>query len=70
MTEQERTLREIKKAAKRRSKADAARREATDDLHTFIRAARFAGVPITRIASEASLSRQAVYDVLEGQPSS
>jgi DNA invertase Pin-like site-specific DNA recombinase len=69
MTEQERTLREIGKAAKRRAKAETARREATDDLHTFIKAARFAGVPITRIASEAGLSRQGVYDVLEGQPS-
>jgi len=70
MSEQERTLREIRKAAKRRAKAESVRREATDDLHTFIKAARFAGVPITQIASEAGLSRQAVYDVLEARPSS
>jgi DNA-binding phage protein len=70
MTEWDRTLSEIRKAAKRRARADAAHREATEDLHTYIRAARFAGVPITQIASEAGLSRQAVYDVLEARPSS
>lgn len=69
-SEWNRTLREIRKAAKRRAKADEDRRKATEDLHTFIRAARHAGVPITQIASEAGLSRQAVYDVLEGRPSS
>lgn len=69
-SEWNRTLREIRKAAKRRARATEARREATEDLHTFIKAARHAGVPITQIASEAGLSRQAVYDVLEGRPSS
>jgi hypothetical protein len=69
-TEWDRTLREIRKAAKRRAKADEDRRSATEDLRTYIRAARHAGVPITQIASEAGLSRQAVYDVLEARPSS
>jgi DNA invertase Pin-like site-specific DNA recombinase len=69
MTEQERTLKEIRSAAERRESADAERRKATEDLRTYIRAARFAGVPITQIASEARLSRQAVYDVLGAQPS-
>lgn len=69
-SEWNRTLREIRKAAKRRAKADEDRRKATEDLHDFIRAARTAGVPITQIASEAGLSRQAVYDVLEARPSS
>lgn len=69
-SEWDRTLREIRKAAKRRAKADEAHREATEDLRTFIRAARHAGVPITQIASEAQISRQAVYDVLEARPSS
>jgi len=69
-SEWDRTLREIRKAAKRRAKADEDRRSATEDLRTYIRAARHAGVPITQIASEAGLSRQAVYDVLEARPSS
>jgi DNA invertase Pin-like site-specific DNA recombinase len=68
-SEWNRTLREIRKAAKRRAKADEDRRKATEDLKTYIRAARHAGVPITQIASEAGLSRQAVYDVLEARPS-
>lgn len=69
-SEWNRTLREIRKAAKRRAKADEDHRKATEDLRTFIRAARSAGVPITQIASEARISRQAVYDVLEARPSS
>lgn len=69
MTEQERTLKEIGSAAERRQKADQDKAAATEDLRTYIKAARFAGVPITQIASTARLSRQAVYDVLEAQPS-
>jgi DNA invertase Pin-like site-specific DNA recombinase len=69
-SEWDRTIREIRKAAKRRAKADADRKSATEDLRTYIKAARHAGVPITQIASEAGLSRQAVYDVLEARPSS
>jgi DNA-binding phage protein len=69
ISEWDRTLREIRKAAKRRAKADEDHREATEHLRTYIRAARHAGVPITQIASEAGLSRQAVYDVLEARPS-
>lgn len=69
-SEWDRTLREIRSTAKRRAKADEDRRKATEELKTHIRAARSAGVPITQIASEAGLSRQAVYDVLEARPSS
>ena len=69
VSEWERTLREIRKAAKRRARADEDHRKATEDLRTYIRAARSAGVPITQIASEAGISRQAVYDVLEARPS-
>jgi AcrR family transcriptional regulator len=68
MSEQERTLREIAKAAKRRAKAEADRRKATDDLRDYCEAARFAGVSITRIAQEAGLSRQGVYDLLAERP--
>jgi DNA-binding phage protein len=62
-------LRSIRGAAKRREKADAAKRQATEDLRNFCRQAREAGVPITRIASEAGLSRQGVYDLLGERPS-
>jgi DNA invertase Pin-like site-specific DNA recombinase len=62
-------LRSIRGAAKRREKADAAKRQATEDLRAYIRDARKAGVPITRIASEAGLSRQGVYDLLGERPS-
>lgn len=68
MTEQERALRGIGKAAKRRAKAEADRRKATDELRDYCEAARFAGVSITKIASEAGLSRQGVYDLLAERP--
>lgn len=69
MTEQERTLKEIESAAERREQADREKQKATEDLRTYIKAARLAGTPITQIASAARLSRQAVYDVLGAQPS-
>jgi hypothetical protein len=68
-SEWDRTIREIGNAAERRAKADADRQAATEDLKTYIKAARTAGMPITQIASEARLSRQAVYDLLEARPS-
>jgi hypothetical protein len=68
MSEQASILRSIRGAAKRRAKADAARHEATEDLRRYCEAAREAGVSITRIASEAGLSRQGVYDLLAERP--
>jgi DNA-binding phage protein len=62
-------LRGIRGAASRRAKADAAKRQATEDLRGFCQQAREAGVPLTRIASEAGLSRQGVYDLLGERPS-
>ncbi|HEX7244144.1 MAG TPA: hypothetical protein VF245_01090 [Solirubrobacterales bacterium] len=61
-------LRGIRSAAKRREKADAAKREATADLRRYCEQAREAGVSITKIASEAGLSRQGVYDLLAERP--
>lgn len=58
-------IRQIKSAARRREKADAAKREATEELRRYCKEAREAGMAITRIASEAGLSRQGVYDLLE-----
>jgi DNA invertase Pin-like site-specific DNA recombinase len=63
-------LKSIRGAAQRRQTADAAKRKATDDLRGFVRQARESGVSITRIASEAGLSRQGVYDLLGERPSS
>lgn len=62
-------IRRIKSAARKREKADAAKREATEELRRYCKEARDAGVPITRIASEADLSRQGVYDLLGERPS-
>jgi DNA invertase Pin-like site-specific DNA recombinase len=62
-------IRKIKVAARKRAKADESKREATDELRAYIRDARKAGVSITRIASEAGLSRQGVYDLLAERPS-
>lgn len=61
-------LRGIRSAAKRREKADAAKRKATADLRRYCEEAREAGVSITKIASEAGLSRQGVYDLLAERP--
>lgn len=61
-------LRGIRSAAKRREKADAAKRDATADLRRYCEQARETGVSITKIASEAGLSRQGVYDLLAERP--
>lgn len=63
-------IRRIQAAAMKRQKADAAKREATDELRTYCAEAQKAKIPITRIAQEAGLSRQGVYDLLAGRPSS
>jgi DNA-binding phage protein len=69
VSEQERAiLRSIRGAAKRRENADAAKRQATEDLRGFCQQAQEAGVPVTRIAPEAGLSRQGVYDLLAERP--
>jgi hypothetical protein len=57
-------LRKIKAAARKRTRAEEARREATEQLRTYCREARKAGVPVTQIALEAGLSRQGVYDLI------
>jgi DNA-binding phage protein len=62
-------IRRIQAAVRKRTKADEAKREATEQLSRSCREAREAGVPITRIAEEAGLSRQGVYDLLGERPS-
>jgi hypothetical protein len=54
----------IRRAAKRREYAERLRVQATDDLRRQMRQAQTEGVPIARIAREARLSRQGVYDLL------
>jgi DNA invertase Pin-like site-specific DNA recombinase len=54
----------IRRAAKRREHADELRHAATDELRARIREAQAEGVSIARIAREARLSRQGVYDLL------
>ncbi len=66
---QDEAVRGLRSAAKRREKADKAKREATDDLRRIASEAQKAGVPIARIAREAGLSRQGVYDLLAARPS-
>lgn len=58
----------IRRAAARRAKAEAMRREATAELRDSCRAAQAQGESITRIAREAGLSRQGVYDLLADPP--
>jgi hypothetical protein len=60
----------IRRAAKSRKRADAARAKATDELRRYCKDAQDAGVSVTRIAQEAGLSRQGVYDLLAGRSSS
>lgn len=60
-------LARLAEVGQRRSEADRERREASAELGELIRAAKDAGVPIARIAREAQLSRQRVYDVLAGR---
>ena len=59
----------IRAAARKRERADSAKREATESLRSFCLEAKAAGVSISQIAREAGLSRQGVYDLLSAQAS-
>jgi hypothetical protein len=63
-------IKRIQGAARKRAKAESEKRKATDQLRRYCREAQEAGVSVTRIASEAGLSRQGVYDLLAERPSS
>jgi hypothetical protein len=65
----EKAVQRIHRAVKGREDAAAARRKATEELTQAIREAQKEGVAVTQIASEAGLSRQAVYDLLAEPPS-
>jgi DNA-binding phage protein len=65
----EKALRGVQQAARHRREAVEARRSATDELRRYCKEAQREGVPMTRIASEAGLSRQGLYDLLAEPPS-
>jgi AraC-like DNA-binding protein len=60
----------IRRTAKRRARLNQERREVAAQLRDYIREAQEQGIPITRIAQEAGLSRQGVYDLLGDRPPS
>jgi predicted house-cleaning noncanonical NTP pyrophosphatase (MazG superfamily) len=68
MSESE-TINAIRRAAKQREYSERLRHKATEALREYCRQAQSEGVPIARIAREARLSRQGVYDLLAAQPS-
>jgi len=66
----EKALKGIRRARERREQAATLRTEATEELRRYCQEAQKEGVALTRIASEAGLSRQGVYDLLAERPSS
>jgi predicted nucleic acid-binding Zn ribbon protein len=63
------TIEALHRAAERRKAADDERHAASAELRKRVQDARAAGVSPTRIAQEAGLSRQAVYEALNQRPS-
>ncbi len=61
----EQLIADLRRAAANRERADIAKRAAAAELRERIHAAHAGGVSITRIAQEAGLSRQSVYELLE-----
>lgn len=59
----------LRRAAKQRERAQRTRQQATHELRERAREAQSEGVPVSRIAREAGLSRQGVYDLLAARPS-
>jgi DNA invertase Pin-like site-specific DNA recombinase len=55
---------DLRFAGKRRKRAEQERQAAAAELRQRVLDAHEAGVAVTRIAREASLSRQAVYEIL------
>jgi DNA-binding phage protein len=58
-------LNALRRAAERRKVAEDERHAASKELRKRVRDAHAVGVSPTRIASEAGLSRQAVYEALQ-----
>lgn len=66
---EQKALASLRRAAERRAVAEEERHAASSELRKRVQDARAAGISPTRIAQEASLSRQAVYEMLGQQPS-
>ncbi len=62
-------LERLRRVAERREAADQERHAAAADLRVRVREAHAAGISPTRIAQEARLSRQAIYEALGERPS-
>jgi DNA invertase Pin-like site-specific DNA recombinase len=62
---EKRALESLRRAAERRRVAEDERHAASTELRKRVRDAHAAGVSPTRIAREAGLSRQAVYEALQ-----
>jgi hypothetical protein len=62
--EREAAIRSIRKAKKARGAAGIASRERHEELRKCCQDAQRAGVPVTKIAEEAGLSREGVDDLL------
>ena len=63
MTEAE-AVKAIHRAVKQRTRADEQKRKATGELRDRCLQAQAVGLPIARIAREAGLSRQGLYELL------
>jgi AcrR family transcriptional regulator len=70
MSEHAEQIKLIRKAARRREKAKKELLSATDELRVYCLQAKYQGISVTQMASEAGLSRQGVYDLLVERPSS
>lgn len=64
MTGEADALKGVQRAAKRRQRAEAAKRDANIELRERMREAQAAGAGVSQIARAAGLSRQGVYDLL------
>jgi DNA-binding phage protein len=64
-----RAIQALRRAAARREAADEERHAASVELRKRVQDAHAAGIGPTRIAQEAGLSRQAVYEALDQRPS-
>jgi DNA-binding phage protein len=62
---EKKALESLRRAAERRRVAEDERHAASTELRKRVRDAHAAGVSPTRIAQEAGLSRQAVYEALQ-----
>lgn len=66
---EKKAIERLRRAAERREVADQERHAAAAELRRRIQQAHAAGLSPTRIAQEARMSRQAVYEALGQQPS-